>query len=70
VIALHPQDPKLVKMTVGCGMSYKYKNISTVQLKFLHKKTQENTVVTHGGYSKIHPYIYINTVNLHYLQNL
>jgi hypothetical protein len=28
-------------------MSYKYKNICTIEMKFLHKKTQENTVVTY-----------------------
>jgi hypothetical protein len=40
-ITLHSQDPKLVRVTVGCWiMSYKYKNIYTVQRKFSHKKTQ------------------------------
>jgi hypothetical protein len=57
-IASHFLDPKLVKMTVGCGMSYKYKNICTERFKFSHKKTQENTVATHEGIQK---YIHIYT---------
>jgi hypothetical protein len=39
-------------------MSYKYKNIYTVQLKFPHKKTQQNTVVAHEAVQK---YIHIYT---------
>jgi hypothetical protein len=33
-------------------MSYKYGNKCAVQLKFLHKKTQENTVVTYEAIQK------------------
>jgi hypothetical protein len=40
------------------NMSYKYKTICTVQLQFSHKKTQENTVVTHEAIQK---YIHIYT---------
>jgi hypothetical protein len=39
-------------------MSHKNKNMCTVQLKFSHKKTQENTVVTHKAIQK---YIHIYT---------
>jgi hypothetical protein len=42
------------------NMSYKYKKICTVQLKFSHK-TQENTVVTHETIEK---YIHIYTLVL------
>jgi hypothetical protein len=41
------------------NMSYKYKTICTMQLKFSHKKTQGNRVVTHKAIQKyIHIYIY------------
>jgi hypothetical protein len=40
------------------NVSYKYKNLLTVQLKFSHKKTQENKVVTHKDIQK---YIHICT---------
>jgi hypothetical protein len=40
------------------NMSHKYKNICTVQLQFSHKKTKENTVVTHEAIEK---YIHIHT---------
>jgi hypothetical protein len=40
------------------NMSYKWKTICTVQLKFTQKKTQENTVVTHEAIQK---YIHIYT---------
>jgi hypothetical protein len=50
------------------NVSYKYKNICTVQLKFSHKKTQENTVVTYEAIKRyIHTCMYMNTVNLCYL---
>jgi hypothetical protein len=49
---LHSLDPELVKVTVGSGICCKYKNICTVQLKFSHKKIQENTVVTHKAIQK------------------
>jgi hypothetical protein len=39
-------------------MPYKYKNICTVQLKFSHKKAQENIVVTHEVIQK---YVHIYT---------
>jgi hypothetical protein len=47
------------------NMSYEYKSICTVQLKFSHKKTQENIVVTNEPTQK-----YINTVSSCYLHNL
>jgi hypothetical protein len=37
------------------NMSYKYKNICTVQLKFSHKKILENTVVKHEAIQKYIP---------------
>jgi hypothetical protein len=40
------------------SMSYKYKNMCTVQVMFSHNKTPENTVVTHEGIQK---YIHIYT---------
>jgi hypothetical protein len=38
------------------NMSYKYRTVCTAQLKFSHKKTQENTVVI---YKAIQKYIHI-----------
>jgi hypothetical protein len=58
-ITLHSLDSKLIKMTVGYGICHKYRNILTVQLKFSHKKTQENTVVTHKDIQK---YIHMCTM--------
>jgi hypothetical protein len=40
------------------NMSYKYRNICTVQLKLSHKKPQENTVVTHEA---VETYIQVYT---------
>jgi hypothetical protein len=48
--------PKLVKMTVGCGICHTNTKMSIVQLKFSHKKTSENTVVTREAIKK---YIHI-----------
>jgi hypothetical protein len=39
------------------NMSYKYENIYTVQRKFSHKKTRDNTVITHEAIQKIHTHI-------------
>jgi hypothetical protein len=36
----------------GRNMAYTYKNMCTLQLKFSHKKTQENTGVTHKAIQK------------------
>jgi hypothetical protein len=47
------------------NMSYKYKNNCTVQLKFSHKKTQENTMVTDEAIQK-----YINTQLILFTQPL
>jgi hypothetical protein len=48
------------------NMSYKHKNILHYDWSFYTRKRSGYT----WGYLKIHPHIYINTVNLCYLQNL
>jgi hypothetical protein len=45
-------------------MSYKYKSMSIVQLKFSHKKTQENAVVTHEVLKK-YIHIYSSTLPIY-----
>jgi hypothetical protein len=49
------------------NISYKYKSICTIQLKFSHKKTLWLHIRL---FKNMSTHIYINTVNLCYLHNL
>jgi hypothetical protein len=44
-----------------CNMSYKYKHVCRVEQKCSHKKTQENTEVTHEAIQKYVP-IYTSSI--------
>jgi hypothetical protein len=65
-IELHSMNPKLVKMTVGCRICH-INTKAYVQYNWSYH-TRKHSGYT-WGYSKIHPHIYINTVNLRYLHN-